>query len=115
MDRRDGRSRKRRTRSKRATGPKPRGRRARLRRTAPGRTIMPSAWRRENSMQSYEKVIKLVVRTVVGRFDEDGELIGERVLEGPEEAKMVYHPFEFHPLLNSIERSLKADQERLPR
>jgi len=66
-------------------------------------------------MQTYEKVIKLVVRTVVGRFDEDGELIGERVLEGPEEAKMVYHPFELRPLLQNVERGLKADQERLPR
>ncbi len=64
---------------------------------------------------SYEKILKLVVRTVVGRYDEDGELIGERVLEGPDEAKIVYHPFDLRPLLNSIERSLKADQERLPR
>jgi len=68
-------------------------------------------------VQSYEKPIKLVVRTVVGRFDEDGELIGERVLEGPDEAKMVYYPFDVRPLLQSIERGLKAESEpeRRPR
>ena len=66
-------------------------------------------------MQSYEKIVKFVVRTVVGRFDEDGELIGERTLEGPDEAKIVYHPFDLRPLLSNIERGLKADQERLPR
>lgn len=41
----------------------------------------------------YEKAIKHIVTTIVGEYDDDGELIGERSYHAPGQGTAIYHPF----------------------
>lgn len=62
-------------------------------------------------MQTYEKVIRCAIQMTVGMFDEDGELVGERIVPAPDRAETLYHPFDLRALINAYDRELRGEPE----
>lgn len=61
----------------------------------------------------YEKVIKHLVQPILGKYDDDGELIGERPYYAPGQMSAVYYPagLNLENLTHQINREL-AELER---
>lgn len=60
-------------------------------------------------MQTYEKIIRAAVQFTAGTFDEDGNLIGERIVPAPNQAETLYYPFDLHTLIDQYNRELRGD------